>query len=66
MLMSKARREWLAMAVMARGGVASAKISLRMPQVNTNKPRREDGSGSIEDRDMGLLIRRRVPAKFRQ
>jgi hypothetical protein len=37
-----------------------------MPQVNTTRPRREDGAPSNWDRDLDLLIRREVPAKFRQ
>jgi len=36
-----------------------------MPQVNPTRPRREDGSPSNWDRTLGLLIRRKVPAKFR-
>ena len=37
-----------------------------MPQVNRARPRREDGSPSNWDRYLDLLIRRQVPAKFRQ
>jgi hypothetical protein len=37
-----------------------------MSYVNPVKPRREDGSPSNWDRDLDLLIRREVPAKFRQ
>ncbi|MFB1501817.1 phage integrase N-terminal SAM-like domain-containing protein, partial [Thiocapsa sp. N5-Cardenillas] len=37
-----------------------------MSEVNTAKPRREDGSPSNWDRYLDLLIRRQVPAKFRQ
>ncbi len=37
-----------------------------MPQVNTTRTRREDGSPSNWDRYLDLLIRREVPAKSRQ
>ncbi|RKT44881.1 hypothetical protein [Thiocapsa rosea] len=37
-----------------------------MPQVNTAKPRREDGSPSNWDHYPDLLIPRQVPAKSRQ
>jgi hypothetical protein len=37
-----------------------------MPQVNTARSRRGDGSPSNWDRYLDLLIRREVPAKFRQ
>jgi hypothetical protein len=37
-----------------------------MPQVNTARSRREDGSPSNWDRYLDLLIRREVPAKSRQ
>jgi hypothetical protein len=35
-----------------------------MPDVNTTRTRREDGSRSNWDRYLDLLIRREVPAKF--
>jgi hypothetical protein len=37
-----------------------------MPDVNTTRTRREDGSPSNWDRYLDLLIRREVPAKSRQ
>jgi hypothetical protein len=37
-----------------------------MPDVNTTRTRREDGAPSNWDRCLDLLIRRQVPAKFRQ
>ncbi|MBK1646046.1 hypothetical protein CKO25_15610 [Thiocapsa imhoffii] len=37
-----------------------------MPDVNTTRTRREDGAPSNWDRYLDLLIRREVPAKFRQ
>ncbi len=37
-----------------------------MPQANTSRPRREDGSPSNWDRYLDLLIRCEVPGKFRQ
>ncbi|WP_200388857.1 hypothetical protein [Thiocapsa imhoffii] len=37
-----------------------------MPDVNSTRTRREDGAPSNWDRYLDLLIRRQVPAKFRQ